>query len=173
MTLNRPVVQRSMPINEVFLSNKSGMIFQHTVAVIAALWATSNILLFHEHSILHLVGSDSLSVESWQDLKFLRGQWMGLFTEAGSVLSKGPSGRVKVSTPSEEQYIRQRRAKKCHNFTVDRQKKVLFSDESMWQISVRNKHRADSILTEEENHSSLQRHAPRTGQTSRCQTMLG
>lgn len=40
------------------------------------------------YSILHIVGSNSLSVRSRLDLKFLRGQCMGLFAEAGSVLSK-------------------------------------------------------------------------------------
>lgn len=40
------------------------------------------------YSILYIVGFNSLSVRSRLDLKFLRGQCMGLFAEAGSVLSK-------------------------------------------------------------------------------------
>lgn len=56
------------------------------------------------YSILHIVGFNSLSVRSRLDLKFLRGQCMGVFAEAGS-------GRAKVSTPSEEHYIRLRKTR--------------------------------------------------------------
>ena len=67
---------------------------------IATPWAASNILLFLEYSILHIMGSNSLSVKSWLDLKFLRGAAHGTLCQRTSRQSKSKHTVRRINTLS-------------------------------------------------------------------------